>query len=122
MCFCFCFFQRQQKEYPKTKYCVFWKKTKLMSLHTKLMNFIAKSKSTPQDRNIIQKHPTCRKTCLSQTTSEELVKSDILIMKILFSQRKQNKLSARFLYQMTVRLNIILMPLMWKSNYIIYSR
>lgn len=72
-----------------------------MFIHTKLISFVAKSKSTSQNRNIIQNHPICRKTCPSQSTFEKLEKSDIILMKIVFSQRKQKKLSASFLYQMT---------------------
>lgn len=59
--------------------------------------------------------PTAAKTCPSQTSFKELAKSDIILMRILFSQRKQKKLLAKFL-PMTVRLHIKLMPQMWKSN------
>lgn len=59
--------------------------------------------------------PTVAKTCPSQTSFKELAKSDIILMRILFSQRKQTKLLAQFL-PMTVRLHIKLMHQMWKSN------
>lgn len=92
-------------------------KTKVMFAHKKLINFAAKGKSVPQNTNITQSHPACRKTCPSQTSLKELAKSDIILMRILFSQRKQKKLPAKFFHQMTVRLHIKLMFLMWRSIY-----
>lgn len=83
----------------------------------KLINFVAKGKSRSQNRTSFKVVLLMAKTCPSQTSFEELAKSDIILMKILFSQRKWNKLSAKFLHQMTVRLHIILMHLTWKSNY-----
>lgn len=115
----FLFFKECKENTSKDEDSIFQNKAKIIFTYAKWLILLLKARICPRtETDIIQSCPTCKPNMSKSTTFEELVKAYITLMKILFSQWKQNKLSTKFFSQITVTLHIILMHLMWKSNYI----